>query len=316
MTATLRAHQSMALLRCLGEQVAELRRGEEAVGSVHLAMGQEAIPVGTCAALRPDDALISTYRGHNWAVSKGAEPEAVIAELLGRSGGTNGGRAGSALISAPEHDFVGENSIVGAGAPVALGVALAFRRTGAERVAVTVFGDGAMNQGSVSEAFNFAAAFALPLIFICENNGLSEHSRIEEMVGQAELYRRPEAFGIPSFRVDGNDPAAVQQAVAAAADRARRGEGPTFIEAITERLSGHNVGDLERYRRDGELEAARTREPLVLSRARLLEQGVTEPEIGAAEARARQTIAEATERARKQPLADASTVGDHVYVAA
>jgi TPP-dependent pyruvate/acetoin dehydrogenase alpha subunit len=309
----LELHSRMATLRFLEERVAELRGSGEVVGSVHLAIGQEAVAVGACSALGPADAVVATYRGHGWAVAKGVPPVAVLAELLGRAGGTNAGRAGSAFLSSMAHGFVGENSIVGAGAPIALGAALAGRHDGSGRVALTVFGDGAINQGSVSEAFNFAAAFRLPVVFVCENNGLSELTRIDQMVAEPQLHRRSIGFGFPGVRVDGNDPLAVREVVAQAVARARAGDGPTLVEAMTERLVGHYIGDLELYRRAGEVDDARTREPLVRSRARLLESGASQDQVDRAELLARTAIDEATEQARAQGLADATTVGEHLY---
>lgn len=310
-----RTHGQMAVLRYLEERVRELRVSEEFLGSVHLALGQEAIAVGACAALRPSDALTVTYRGHGWAVAKGVSPESLFAELLGRATGTNGGRGGSAYLSSKKHMFLGENSIVGAGAPIALGPALAARYDGSERVSITVFGDGAMNQGSVSEAFNFAAAFALPVVFICENNGLSELTRIDEMVADDRLYRRAEPYGFPGIRIDGNDPFIVRAAVTEAVDRARSGGGPTLIEAMTERIAGHYIGDGELYRRPGEVEAALEREPLVRSRERLLRRGIDAAEIDAIEVSAHDVIDRATDAARAAELAPVSTVKDHLYVA-
>lgn len=309
-----RMHAEMAVLRYLEECVRQLRLAEEVVGSVHLALGQEAIPVGACAALQPHDTLNVTYRGHGWAVAKGVPPERILAELLGRETGTNGGRGGSAYLSSREHLFLGENSIVGAGAPIALGPALAARYDGSQRVSIAVFGDGALNQGSVSEAFNFAAAFRLPVVFICENNGLSELTRIEDMVAEPELWKRAAGFGFPGVRVDGNDPVAVSITVSHAVARARSGEGPTLIEAVTERIAGHYIGDNELYRREGELELALAREPIVVSRARLIRMGLTSAEIDDIEARSRDVIDRAVDAARAAELSSTSTVKDHLYV--
>lgn len=305
-------HRRMTVLRALEERVRELRLAEEVVGSVHLALGQEAIAVGACAALEERDVLAATYRGHGWAVARGVTPRALFAELLGRETGTNGGRGGSAYLSSAAHGFLGENSIVGAGAAIALGPALASRYDGSGRVALTVFGDGAINQGAVSEAFNFAAAMKLPVVFICENNGLSELTRIDEMVAEPELWRRGIGFGIPGVRIDGNDPVAVRRAVADAVQRARSGDGPMLIEAMTERIAGHYIGDLELYRRPDEIDQALTREPLVRSRARLAGLGVDPAQIDAIEAQVRAEIDAATEAARNDPLTteDPKT---HVY---
>ena len=156
---------------------------------MHLCIGQEAGPVGVCSVLGPDDALFSTYRGHGWAIARGVPLHEMFAELLGRESGVNGGRGGSAYLTAPQYGFNGENSIVGGGVPIALGAALAGRYDGTNRVAVTVFGEGAMNQGSVNEALNLAAAFLLPVLFVCENNEWSELTPTKDMVGESDMWR-------------------------------------------------------------------------------------------------------------------------------
>src|SRR5665811_1025232 len=245
---------SMCRIRVLEEEITRLHSEEEIVGSGHLCNGQEAVAVGVCSALDDGDALFATYRGHGWALARGVPPVGILGELLGRRMGVNGGRGGSAYFSAPEFGFFGENSIVGAGAPIAVGAALAFKRRGEPGVAVTVFGDGAMNQGGVSEAMNFAAAFDLPVVFVCENNGYSELTPIDLMVRNPDLSARAAALGIPTVRVNGNDPAEVAAAARLAVSSARRGTGPTFIEAKTKRIVGHYIGDIQHYRPKGELD--------------------------------------------------------------
>jgi TPP-dependent pyruvate/acetoin dehydrogenase alpha subunit len=302
--------RAMWLIRAFEEKVRELRLADQIVGSVHLCIGQEAGPVGTCTELRPTDALFATYRGHGWALARGVPVEAMFAELLGRATGLNGGRGGSAYFTAPEYGFHGENSIVGAGAPIAVGAALAGRIQGDDRVSVVVFGDGAMNQGSVHEAMNMAAAFRLPVLFVCENNGYSELTPIAAMVGEPELWRRAAAYGFAGHRVDGNDPAAVRAAVADAAGRARGGQGPTLLELMTQRLVGHYIGDAEQYRPPGEVEQARRTEPIVR-----LSAAIDVPATGLDEIRtqAYAEIAAAADSALAAPLAEASTAREHLY---
>jgi TPP-dependent pyruvate/acetoin dehydrogenase alpha subunit len=303
----------MELLRAFEEKVRTMRLDGDIVGSVHLAIGQEAGPVGTCTELGPDDALFATYRGHAWALARGVPAEPLFAELAGRATGVNGGRGGSAYFTAPQYGFHGENSIVGAGAPIAVGAALAGRFDGTSRVAVTVFGDGALNQGSVHEAMNMASAFALPVVFICENNFWSELTPIDEMVADPELWHRAEAYAMAGERVDGNDPAAVREAVQAAVQRARDGEGPTLLELMTARLVGHYIGDAEAYRRPGELDRARAEEPLVRLRARLLEGGSTEEELDGIRTRAVDEMERAAAAALAAPTADPDTAREHLY---
>lgn len=305
--------RAMWRIRALEEKVRELRLAGDIVGSVHLCNGQEAGPVGACTELLPDDALFATYRGHGWALARGVPADAMIAELAGRQTGVCGGRGGSAYFTGPQYGFYGENSIVGAGLPIAVGAALAGRFDGTERVAMTVFGDGALNQGASHEALNMAAAFGLPVVFVCENNYWSELTPINEMVGEPELWRRAAGYGMAGERIDGNDPEAVRTAVRAAVRRARAGGGPALLELMTQRLVGHYIGDVEQYRRPGELDAARAAEPIVRLRKSLAEQGIPESTLADAEAAARTEMDQAAEAALAAPVADPSTAKEHVY---
>jgi TPP-dependent pyruvate/acetoin dehydrogenase alpha subunit len=307
------AYRQMLLIRHFEEKVLELRLAGDIVGSVHLCNGQEAIAVGVCSARDDRDPVFATYRGHGWALACGSEPETLFRELLGRQGGTNEGRGGSAYLSDPSVHFMGENSIVGAGGPIAAGAALASSVDGSGEVAVTAFGDGALNQGALHEALNFASALTLPLIFVCENNFYSELTPIADMVGQPELYRRAEAYGMAGERVDGNDPSAVQEVAARAFERARSGGGPTLIEAMTERLCGHYIGDTEQYRPPGEVEDAQTREPLVVASQRLLVAGQSQSSLADIGSAASDQIDSAAARALSAPLADASSAQENVY---
>lgn len=304
---------AMWVLRGFEERIRELRMSGDVAGSVHLGIGQEAIPVGALLALRAGDPVYSTYRGHGWALASGATPERIFAELLGRAGGVNGGRGGSAYFSASEEAFYGENSIVGAGAPIACGSALAAKFNGSDAVTLTVFGDGALNQGSVSEAFNFASVMKLPVIFMCENNGYSELTPISSMVVNPRLHERGDVYGIPNLRIDGNDAHAVADAVGTAADLARAGDGPTLIEAMTQRLVGHYIGDAELYRAKGELDRAAEDEPLERLRRSLELNGTTTAEVDAMRDSVLLRLSEACGRAIAQPFADTKTVYDHLY---
>ncbi|QYB00189.1 thiamine pyrophosphate-dependent dehydrogenase E1 component subunit alpha (plasmid) [Rhodococcus sp. USK10] len=306
-------HQ-MWRMRALEEKIRELRMEGPAVGSIHLDIGQEAIPTGVASLLGEDDAVFATYRGHAWALGCGVPPERIIAEILGRATGINGGRGGSAYFTAPSYRFYGENSIVGAGAPIAVGAALAGSFDGTNRVAVTVFGDGAMNQGAVHEAMNFAAARRLPVIFICENNYWSELTAIKDVVGEPELFRRAAGYGIAGERINGNDPAEVRARVGQAFEIARSGGGPTLIEAMTARLVGHYVGDVEQYRRPGELDQAREEEPIAVLGARLRAAGAADEDIAGPESTARAEIDGAAQAALSAPLADPTTAKEHLYV--
>lgn len=305
--------KALCRIRFLEEKIADLWKSGDVVGSVHLCIGQEAGPIGVCSELLPQDPVFATYRGHGWALARGVPPVAILAEVTARATGVNGGRAGSAFFTAPEFGFFGENSIVGAGLPIAVGAALAAQFDGSNRVVVAVCGDGALNQGASHEALNMAAAFRLPVVFVCENNRYSELTLIEEMVGQPELWKRARAYGMLGGRYDGNDPDVVRDAAREAVDRARRGAGPTLIELMTERLVGHYLGDPQHYRPSDEVEQALAKEPIARLQGQLIAQGVPQSELDAVVFAARDEINEAAASALSEPVADPSDALEHLY---
>lgn len=305
---------AMWRVRALEEKIRDLRLDGTIVGSIHLCNGQEAVAVGACSQLRPHDALFATYRGHGWAISRGVPPREIFAELLGRATGVNQGRGGSAHFSAPQYGFHGENSIVGAGAPIATGAALAGKFDGSGRVAMTVFGDGAINQGAVSEAMNFAAALRLGVVFVCENNRYSELTPIDDMVANPDLSARATALGIPAVRIDGNDLAQVRTSVRLAIENAAAGNGPTFIEAHTQRIVGHYIGDAEQYRPAGELDADALLEPIARLSRELAAAGAAASTIERCEKSARIEMDRAADQAIADPLTDPATAKEHLYV--
>jgi TPP-dependent pyruvate/acetoin dehydrogenase alpha subunit len=304
---------AMWRIRMFEEKVTALCGTGEIRGSVHLCTGQEAGPVGACTVLADGDALFATYRGHGWAIARGTPLRAMFAELLGRATGVNGGRGGSAYLSAPEYGFFGENSIVGGGVPHAVGAALAGRYDGTDRLAAAVFGDGAMNQGAVHEAMNFAAMASLPVLFLCENNRYSELTPIREMVRKDRLTERATALGIPAVRIDGNDPAVIRATVADLAEAAHEGGGPAFVELITQRLAGHYVGDVQQYRSRDELEADSRAEPIARAVRELTEAGVPAADISALQTAVRDEVEQAAAAALADPAADINAVREHVY---
>lgn len=312
--AILTALEMMHRIRITEETITELRVRGDIVGSVHLCNGQEAIYTGAAQALDlARDAVFPTYRGHGWALSCGVPPEAVLAELLGRSTGISGGRGGSAYFTAPGYGMYGENSIVGAGAPIACGAALAGRFDGTDRVALAAFGKGAMNQGAVHEAMNFASAMMLPVVFLVENNTYSELTPTASMVRSDQFYRRASAYGMAGERIDGNDPEAVHRAVALAVDRCRSGAGPILIEAMTQRLVGHYIGDVQHYRPAGELDAALAAEPIVRAERVARAAGVEQETLDQLRQRVATEVEQATAAALAAPLTDPATVMEHVY---
>lgn len=300
-------------IRALEEKIRELRLAGHIEGSVHLCIGQEAGPVGACSELGPDDALFATYRGHGWALQRGVPAHAILGEVLGRATGINAGRGGSAYFTAPAYGFYGENSIVGAGLPIAVGAALAGRFDDSNRASVAVFGDGALNQGASHEALNMAGAFRLPVVFVCENNVYSEMTPIRDMVGDEELWKRAAAYGMEGCRVDGKDPEVVRSACRAAVERARSGGGPSLIELMTERLVGHYIGDPEHYRPAGETERAWETEPIGQLSEKLRRAGLPEAAIEGTERSARAEVDDACTQALADPVADPESAKDHVY---
>ena len=299
--------------RSFEEHVRALAGARDIIGSVHLCIGQEAVAVGVCAELEEQDAVFATYRGHGWALSRGVPASRVFGELLGRAGGVNGGRAGSAYFSSAEHGFYGENSIVAGSAPIAVGAALASKYDGSNRVAIVAFGDGALNQGAMHEAMNFASAFTLPVVFVCENNGYSELTPIADMVADPELWHRASAYGMPGVRADGNSVAEVRAVARRAIDQARTGAGPSLLELQTERLVGHYIGDVEQYRPAGEVDSAWTREPIGRLERELRHDGIDEAALTAIAGQVEQEILDAEQEALAMPPAEVSEVERYLY---
>jgi TPP-dependent pyruvate/acetoin dehydrogenase alpha subunit len=274
----------------------------EVHGTTHLYAGQEAVAVGVCMALEPDDYAAGTYRGHGHALAKGTAPEPLIAEMLGRATGVCGGRAGSMNVIDLAHGLVGCYGIVGGSIAAALGAGLSAQRQG--RVAVCFFGDGASNQAYFHECMNMAAVRRLPVIFVCENNLYGEFTPMADATAGADIAGRAAGYGTPSAVLDGNDLWAVRDAAAAAVARARGGDGPTLLECRTYRHYGHSKSDPAPYRTAAEVEDWMGRDPLTRARARLLADGVTEAEIAAIEEATTTLIDQAVEAALAAPYPD------------
>jgi TPP-dependent pyruvate/acetoin dehydrogenase alpha subunit len=299
----------------LYEQMAVIRRTEQAAhdlflaglvkGTTHLAAGHEAVAVGASAALRPDDYVFATYRGHHHAMARGATPAECLAELMSKGTGLCRAKGGSMHLTKASVGMLGSYAIVGAHLPMAAGAAWSARLRGSGQVAVAFFGDGATNIGAFHEALNLAAVWALPALFICENNLYMEYTPIAEVTAVANpAAGRAPAYGIPADIIDGNDVVVVKEAVAAAAGRARSGAGPTVIEALTYRHFGHSRTDPGAYRPAAEVQEWLRRDPLDLARARLAAAGVPAESVTAADQRAQQVVAEAVAAARAAPGPD------------
>ena len=233
-------YRRMQLIRQFETHLAPLLDSGEIVGAVHEYLGEEAVAVGVCAALRKDDVITSTHRGHGHILAKGGQPNQMFAELLGRESGYNRGRGGSMHIADFSLGIFGANGIVGAGTPMACGAAHSFKLRKENRVAVSFFGDGAMNQGVLMESFNLAKVLELPVVFVCENNGLDINSPTEVMT-PGGIEARAKGFGLNAQSEDGMDVRKVYTTALNAVAHARSGQGPTFIEYITERYSIHNI---------------------------------------------------------------------------
>jgi TPP-dependent pyruvate/acetoin dehydrogenase alpha subunit len=296
------AYGRMYLIREFESAMHRLFLAGEVHGTTHLSAGQEAVAVGVCLALRPDDYVAGTYRGHGHALAKGTAPTPLLAEMLGRASGVCGGRAGSMNVVDLEHGLIGCYGIVGGSIAAALGAAMSGKRQ--DRVAVAFFGDGAANQAYFHECLNMAKVFSLPAIFVCENNFYGEFTPMASVTAGSNIAGRALAYDIPSAVVDGNDLWAVHAAASRAVGHARGGGGPTLLECQTYRHYGHSKSDPAPYRPKDEVEEWLARDPLKVARARLVDEGVTESVIGAVEERASALIAKAVEDALAAPYPD------------
>jgi TPP-dependent pyruvate/acetoin dehydrogenase alpha subunit len=291
-------YRRMLVIRGVEDRIQALFLRGEVYGTTHLYSGQEAVAVGFASALGDADRVACTYRGHGHVLARGLEPEALIAEMLGRVSGVNGGRAGSMNVVDLDHGHVGCYGIVGGSIAAATGVALALRGSG--NVAVAYFGDGTTNQAYFFECLNFAKVLELPLLFVCENNGYGEYTPMAAVTA-GEIIARAEAMEIPARIVDGMDVRATRAAALEVTAAIREGSGPMFVEARTYRFVGHSRSDPGRYRPEGELDAWRERDPLTLAAAWLRELG-QERRVSEVEAEVDASLAAAEEAALAAPF--------------
>jgi pyruvate dehydrogenase E1 component alpha subunit len=309
-------YRRMRLIRRFEEIVVELIDGGEMRAHAHLYIGEEAVAVGVSAALRVDDIVTSTHRGHGHILAKGGDPARTFAELLGRAEGSNKGRGGSMHAADLGLGIFGANGIVGAGAPMACGAARMFKARGEDHVAVPYFGDGAMNQGVVLESLNLAAIWDLPMVFICENNKYAITSPISEMARGA-LFERAAGFGLAAEAVDGMDVGAVNEAAARAVERARAGGGASFLECRTYRFTPHNTamrGAEVKYRSAAEIAEWRARDPLDLAARRLdAEDGWGSGDRDAVDSEVEAELAQALDEARAGSYPAPESARDHMY---
>jgi TPP-dependent pyruvate/acetoin dehydrogenase alpha subunit len=255
-------YERMVRIRMAEDAVHRLFLNNEIEGTTHLYQGQEAVSVGVCDVLQPGDTVCATYRGHGAALALGVDQTALIAELLGRATGTNGGRGGSMNVIALEQGLLGCFGIVGGSLAAATGAGLAAQLKKDGTVAVAFFGDGATNQAYFHESLNFAGSRALPVVYVCENNLYGEWTSMFRVTAGGDLAGRAAAYGIPGVQIDGNDVLAVREAATEAVDRARKGNGPTLLEAMTYRHKGHSRVDAGKYRPQEEVDEWLGRDPI------------------------------------------------------
>lgn len=311
-----RMYRQMMRIRLFEEQVNELYKTARMPGLAHLYSGEEAVAVGVCEALRRDDYITSTHRGHGHCIAKGAAIDRMFAELLGKEPGYCRGKGGSMHIADQDTGNLGANAIVGGSAGIATGAAMSSKMRGSDQVAVCFFGDGALGQGLLYEVMNMASLWQLPVIYVCENNLYNEYTHYSETTS-GDLGARAEAFGILTEHVDGQDVRAVHAAAQRLVERARHGEGPAFLLCDTYRYYGHHVGDIQRtyYRSKEEEQLWRTeRDPITLLAAWLAEQGIADAHrLDQITAEVQAEVEAGVQFALNAPFPDASEVDQHVY---
>jgi pyruvate dehydrogenase E1 component alpha subunit len=309
----IRLLRKMLEIRMFEEEVQRLYERGLIRGSTHLCQGQEAVVVGACCAMSLGDTMTCTYRGHGAVLAMGAAIDRAFGELIGRGPGLCGGKGGSMHLTDVEVGAYGSFAIVGAHLPIAAGLAFAAQYRGTDRVSTCFFGDGATNIGAFHESLNLASIWSLPTIYICENNLYGEYSPLRTTTPIGRLADRAASYGMPGVQVDGNDLTAVMNTVATAIARARRGLGPTLIEALTYRHKGHSRADPATYRPAGELEAWLLRDPIELFKQQLRDEGVDEVTLEEVHSAARLEVDAAAARARAWPDPDETALLEDVW---
>lgn len=301
-------YSGMLRIRYFENRVKDLFAAGEMPGFVHLYLGEEAVAVGACSALKDDDYITSTHRGHGHILAKGGEMKYMMAELYGKATGYNKGKGGSMHIAWPKLGILGANGIVSGGIPIATGAAFSSKYRKSGQVAVCFFGDGAASEGTFHEAVNIASAFDLPVVYVCENNLYGVGTRQRDVRNIEDIADRGAAYGIPGLVVDGNNVIAVYEAVYEAVKRARNGEGPSLLECKTYRWRTHFEGEPDTYRPPEEVKAWLKREPIAPYRKELIEQGVIdETKVEQIEKEVQKELEEAVEFARTSPLPNPET---------
>lgn len=308
-------YRNMRLIQFLEAEFQTLAKEGISRGSLHLSEGQEAIPAGACAALRKDDTITVTYRGHGYAVCKGSDIGRIVAEVAGKATGTCKGKGGKMHLTDAEYGILGANGIVAGGIPTAVGAALSAQMSRKDQVAVTVFGDATINQGVAHESLNLAAVWNLPVIFLCENNLYGEMTPYGETSPVPNVTDRMAAYGIEGVRVDGNDVLAVFEAMYRAVEKARNGGGPTLIEAMTYRTCGHYSGDPGGYREESEVEEWRAKSPIFRYERHLLEnEMMSQADLDRATEEAKAIVVAAHDFAMASPAPSLDSLTEDLYL--
>ncbi len=310
----LRLYETMTLIRAFDERFVALVGQGKFVGTGHLYVGQEAVATGVCARLREDDYITSTHRGHGHCLAKGVDPKEMMAELFGKTTGTNKGKGGSMHIADFRKGMLGANGIVGAGLPIACGAGLTAKVTKSGRIVVAFFGDGASNIGSFHESLNLASVWQLPVVFVCENNRYGEATPVEYALAADHVADRAAAYRMPGMIADGQDVLDVYDKAQEAIDRARSGKGPTLLECETYRYYGHFLGDAGRYRSAEEVESYRSGDCIIRFGERLQkEHGVSDGKLERIKAEMEERLDEAVAFAEESPDPAPEDVTSDVY---
>ena len=307
--------RQMLLIRRFEEKAAEMYMRGKIGGFLHLYIGEEAVAVGSISTLKPQDYIVSHYREHGHALARGIEPRRVMAELFGRSTGTSKGKGGSMHLFDAERGFLGGYAIVGGMMPIAVGLGLAAQQQGNDSVTLCFFGDGAVNEGEFHESLNLAALWNLPVVFLCENNGYGMGSPIQDTFAGTDIFRFAPVYGMNTpGKIDGMDVFEVMEATREAVDRARKGQGPTFIEVMTYRFRGHSMADPMVYRKKTEEEEWRNKGPIIRMKRHMEELGLLdEGEMKALEAEIDEVVEDSVQFADGSPVLPFESISDDVY---
>jgi pyruvate dehydrogenase E1 component alpha subunit len=307
-------YELMLLIRRFEEKCAQMYSQQKIRGFLHLYNGQEAIMAGTMSAIGPNDPIITAYRDHGHALAVGISPNAVMAELYGKATGCTKGKGGSMHMFSKEHRFYGGHGIVGAQIPLGAGMALAEQYKGTGNVSLTYMGDGAVRQGALHEAFNMAMLWKLPAIFIVENNEYAMGTSVLRTTNMPDIYKMGAAYDMPSFQVDGMNCETVHEAIAAAVERARKGDGPTFLEIKTYRYRGHSMSDPASYRTKEELANYKEKDPLETTKKTMISKKFADQAyFDELEERIEKIVEESVEFAENSPLPDPTELFTDVY---